>query len=203
MLFRGRDGTLTSIRVSDAFKSRDGLSRQSRLRYDTPVFYGFSLAGSLVSNQRYDAALFWSGEIYGFRAMGALALSDPKEIDAGLQYDGSFSILHKKTGLNLTLSAGLLEKPQMPDATNLYVKLGWLTRFFDAGETAFGIDYTLSNNLPSTHDRGYSISFAAVQEFSRVNTELYLQYRLYSLKTASGMPFYNLNVGTLGMRVKF
>ena len=58
MFFRQkRDDALTNVRVSDAFKDFDGLSRKSRLRYDTPTFYGFSLAGSLVSDQRYDASI--------------------------------------------------------------------------------------------------------------------------------------------------
>ena len=51
MLFREKtgDNALTAVSVSDAFNNRDGLSRRSRLRYDTPAFRGFHLAGSLES----------------------------------------------------------------------------------------------------------------------------------------------------------
>ena len=43
ILFRQKnsDDTLTDVSVSDAFKDLDGLSRKSRVRYDTPTFYGF------------------------------------------------------------------------------------------------------------------------------------------------------------------
>jgi hypothetical protein len=205
MLFRASAGArpLTTLKVSDVFQSRDGLSRQTRLRYDTPLLYGFSLAGSLVSNQRYDLALFWNGEGYGFRVAGAFAVSNPRLAVSGLQYDGSVSVIHNGTGLNLTLSGGLLEQDIMKDATNMYVKLGWLANLFGQGHTAFGIDYTRSENLPASNDRGYSVGAAVVQAFSRYATDLYLQYRIYSLARRSGPAVRALNVGTFGIRVKF
>ena len=205
MLFResAGDRALTTLKVSDVFQSRDGLSRQSRLRYDTPALYGFSLAGSLVTNQRYDMALFWNGEGYGFRAVGAFAVSNPRLGESGLQYDGSVSVLHNATGLNLTLSGGLLERDTGKDATNLYGKLGWITNLTEMGHTAFGIDYTRSANLPASNDRGYSVGAAVVQAFSRYATDLYLQYRLYSLDRRSGPSVRAVTVGTFGVRVKF
>jgi predicted porin len=205
MLFResAGDRPLTTLKVSDVFQSRDGLSRQSRLRYDTPALYGFSLAGSLATNQRYDMALFWNGEGYGIRAVGAFAVSNPRLGDSGLQYDGSLSVLHNATGLNLTLSGGLLARDTGEDATNLYGKLGWIASFTELGHTAFGIDYTRSANLPASDDRGYSVGAAVVQAFSRYATDLYLQYRLYSLDRRSGPSVRTLTVGTFGVRVKF
>ncbi|MGD2011898.1 MAG: hypothetical protein PVI76_12410, partial [Desulfobacterales bacterium] len=111
MLFRQTsDDSLTDVRIGQAFNSFDGLNRRNRVRYDTPAFYGFHLAGSLVSDDRYDAALYWGGQGYGFKAAGAAAFADPNEDDADFQYDGSFSLLHESTGLNLTLSAGWLER---------------------------------------------------------------------------------------------
>ena len=50
MLFRqNRNDKLTTISVSDAFKNLDGLSRKSRVRYDTPTFWNFHLQGGLAS----------------------------------------------------------------------------------------------------------------------------------------------------------
>jgi len=45
MLFRQSSGnhSLTNVKVSNAFQDQDGLSRQNRIRYDTPTFWGFSL----------------------------------------------------------------------------------------------------------------------------------------------------------------
>lgn len=204
MFFREKDTKrLTSIRIGDVFNSRDGLSRQSRLRYDTPQYYGFNLAGSIVSNQRYDLALFYKNEGTIYNTAGALAISDPNLPDSGLQYDGSVSVLHKDSGLNLTLSGGILKRRNLEDAQNLYIKLGWITNLLKYGHTAFGIDYTYSGNLPSSEDKGYSLSAAVVQNLKSINSDIYLQYRMHSLNLKSSPPVNDINVGTFGIRVKF
>ncbi len=210
-LFRSKNGTqafipngTSNLKVADAFSSFDGLSRQSRLRYDSPNLYGFSLAGSLVSNQRSDLALFWGGQGYGLKGAGAFAVSNPKLASAGLLYDGSFSLLHSATGLNLTLSGALQQYTTRKDATNLYGKLGWLANFTNLGYTAFGVDYTCSQDLAQAGDKGYSIGAAAVQAFEKYATELYFQYRIFSLDRAAGTaPAADITIGTFGARVKF
>jgi len=194
---------LSGVKISDAFRDGDGLSRKSRVRYDTPTFYGFSLAGSLVSDQRYDASLWWGGQGLGFKTAAAAAIAYPNENNTDYQYDGSVSMLHEATGLNLTLSAGLKERDGQGDAQNYYAKAGWLTRFFSAGQTAFSVDYTRSLNLPTGKDDGYSVGAAAVQQFEDFGTELYLQYRLYSLSRDASPSVEDMNVGTIGARVKF
>lgn len=205
MLFResSGDNSLTTVSVADAFNDRDGLSRQNRVRYDTPTFWGFHLAGSVVSNQRYDGALFWGGQGYGFKAAAAAAIANPNRDNTDLQYNGSFSVLHEGTGLNLTASAGLLDRDDEGDPTNFYVKGGWLTRLFSVGQTGFAVDYTRSVNLPTGRDKGYSVGGAVVQQFEDYGTELYLQYRLYSLDRDVAPSVENMNVGTIGARVRF
>lgn len=205
MLFRetGGDSPLTTLKVSEVFQDRDGLSRQSRLRYDTPTRYGFSLAGSLVSSRRADAALFWGGEGYGFKAVGALAVANPQLPDNGLQQDGSVSVLHQGSGLNLTLSGGWQERDGQKNATNLYGKVGWLANLNQLGSTAFGVDYTRSGNLPASNDTAWSVGAAVVQLFDKIATELYMQYRIYTLELKSAPAVDNIDVGTVGARVKF
>ena len=204
MLFRQKDDdTLTDVRIFDAFNNFDGLNRKNRVRYDTPTFHGFHLATSAVSDQRYDGALCWGGQGYGFKAAGAAAFAYPNEDDTDFQYDGSFSLLHEDTGLNLTLSAGLLERDNQSDPYNFYAKVGWLTRFFSFGETAFGVDYTRSLNLPTDSDDGYSVGAAAVQQFEEYGTEIYLLYRLHSLDRDVEPSVHDINVVSIGARVKF
>jgi uncharacterized coiled-coil protein SlyX len=204
MLFRQSNGdSLTTVKVSDAFKDLDGLSRKSRVRYDTPTLYGFSLAGSLISDQRWDAALRWGGQGYGFKAAGAAAVANPNQDNTNYQYDGSFSLLHEATGLNLTLSGGLLDRDGQNSGTNLWGKLGWLTKFFSVGETAFSVDYGRSINFPTNRDEGYSVGGAAVQQFEDYGSELYMQYRVYSLDRDVEPSVQDMYVGTIGARVKF
>lgn len=201
--FRTKNGKdLSGIKVYDAFNDQDGLSRQSRIRYDTPRFYGLNLAGSVVSDQRSDAAIFWGGQGHGLKAVAAAAVSDPNQANTNLRYNGSFSVLHEKTGLNLTFSAGMLDREDQ-DASNLYAKIGWIARFWDLGPTAFGVDYTRSTNLPAENDAGYSIGAAIVQSLDQFGTEIYLQYRMYSLERDSGPAVEDINAGTVGARIKF
>jgi hypothetical protein len=204
MLFREKDGdTLTDVSIFDALHNFDGLNRQNRIRYDTPTYHGFSLAASVISDERYDGALRWGGQGYGFKAIGAAAFAYPNKDDTDFQYDGSFSLLHEDTGLNLTLSAGLLDRDNQDDAQNFYGKLGWLTRFFSVGQTAFGVDYTRSLNLPTEDDDGYSVGAAAVQQFEEYGTEIYLLYRLHSLDRDVAPDVHDISVGSIGTRVKF
>ena len=204
MLFRqNSDDTLTNVRIVDAFRAWNGLSRKNRVRYDSPKFYGAHLATSAISDQRYDAALYWGGQGYGFKAAGAAAFVYPNEDASDFQYDGSFSLLHENTGLNLTLSAGLVERDNQGDAQNYYAKAGWRTNFFPFGETAFGVDYTRSLNLPTGRDEGYSVGAAAVQQFENFGTEFYLLYRLHSLDRDVEPSVEDINVISVGTRVRF
>ncbi len=204
MLFRQEsDDTLTNVRIVDAYNSFDGLVRKNRVRYDSPIFYGLHLATSANSDDRYDAALYWGGQGYGFKAAGAAGIGDPNEGGTDFQYQGSFSLLHEDTGLNLSLSAGTKKRDKQSDPTNFYTKAGWLTRFFSFGTTAFSVDYTRGQNLPTENDDGYSVGAAVVQQFEEHGVELYGLFRLYSLDRDVEPSVHDIGVLSIGARVKF
>ncbi len=204
MLFREKDsGNLTDIRILSAFNNWDGLNRRNRLRYDSPRFHGLSISGSIISDSRYDAALRWGGKGNGFRAIAAAAIAEPNVSGEGLNYDGSISILHEDTGLNVTFSAGMRERDNQSDPYNLYGKLGWRTRFFSVGETAFSADYTRSMYLPTANDDGYSYAVAAVQQFDKYGTEAFVAYRLHSLDRGVEPEVDDIGVVSVGARMRF
>jgi hypothetical protein len=198
---------LTGTTVSDAFKDFDGLSRKSRLRYDTPTFSGFSLATSWISDKRWDASLWWNGKFSGFKAGAAAAVayinSDKNGENTDYQYDGSFSIIHEETGLNFTFSAGLQEVDNQSDPSNLWGKLGWRTDLVSYGKTSFGIDYGTTENLTTDSDEGHSYGVAAIQELDNYGAELYAQFRVFSLARDDDPNVEDLKVATIGTRVKF
>jgi len=204
MLFRQKsDDSLTTQRIDHSFSDFNGLSRKNRLRYDTPKLYGAHLAVSAISDQRYDAGLYWGGQGYGFKAMGAAGVANPNEADSDLQYAGSMSVLHEDTGLNLSLSAGMKERDSQSDATNVFVKAGWLAKLFSVGKTAFSVDYTEGDNIPTENDDGYSVGVAAVQRFEKYGTEVFALYRLYSLDRDLEPEVHDIGVASMGARVKF
>jgi predicted porin len=204
MLFRQTsDDSLTDIRIGDAFNNFDGLLRKNRLRYDTPTFHGFHLSVGAFSEQRYDGALWWGGQGYGFKAAAGAGITDVNKNDEGLQYGGSFSILHEDTGLNFTLSSGKLERDDQSDPYNFYGKVGWLKNFFPFGWTALAVDYTRSVNLPTDSDDSYSIGAVIVQSFEKYGMELYGLYRLHSLDREVEPSVHDIGVVSIGTRVKF
>ena len=198
--FRDTEGNLTGIEISDAFLNFDGLSRRDRVRYDTPKFYGFSLAGSAISNQRYDGAIFWAGQGYGLKAAAAAAAADTNVDDVDYRLDGSFSVLHENTGLNLTVSSGM-DKTDGGNRSNFYVKGGWIANLFDLGTTNFGLDYTRSDNNPTPSEHGFSVGGAIVQNVTDFGAQLYSQVRLFDLSSNPNTD--NIWIGTTGMRIKF
>lgn len=197
------DDTLSGVTVSQAFNNFDGLSRKSRLRYDTPTFYGFGLAGSAVTDSRWDTALTWSGSGNGFKAGAAIAVAALNTDPSDYQYDGSFSVLHEETGVNLTVSSGTKDFDGRDDANNLWGKIGWQANLCPLGETSFGIDYGHTENQSAQDDEGDSFGIAMVQSLAEYGTELYLQIRQYSLDREAGVDFSDINMGTIGARVKF
>ena len=198
------DDELTDITVAGAFKDFDGLSRKSRLRYDTPNFHGFGLSGSVISDRRWDTALRWGGEGYGVKAAAAAAVAYLHEDDADYQYDGSFSVLHEATGLNFTFSTGTKDADnQDDDPYNLWGKIGWLTSLNSFGKTAFGIDYGHSENIAADDYEGDTFGVAVVQNFDKWATQVYFQFRNFSLDTNDDPNVSDINVGTVGARVKF
>ncbi|MES9946412.1 MAG: porin [Candidatus Thiodiazotropha sp.] len=204
MLFREQGGTLTDIRILDAFHSFDsGQFRRNRVRYDTPTFGGFKLGATAMSDERYDGAVYWKGQGAGFKAKAAAGITDPNVDGRGNVIGGSFSVLHEDTGLNLTYSTGEWERDTGSDATNQYVKLGWRKRFNSFGETAFGVDYTKSEHISNPDDEATSTGLAVVQNFDKYGLEIYGSYRTHELDRAVGAPVDDLDVLTIGTRVKF
>ena len=111
--------------------------------------------------------------------------------------------MHTKTGLNLTLSGGMDQVDGADNRSNVYAKFGWLADKFDFGSTAFGVDFTRSENLAAEGDLGYSVGGAVVQRIDEFGTELFAQVRWFTLDPDSGSSFDDIVAGTVGARVQF
>jgi hypothetical protein len=96
----------SSPTVGAAFTNLDGLSRDDRVRYDTPAYYGFGLSGSAIADGRWDVAGRFGREFADMLLLEA-AMAYANTADAANTVDGSVSALHTPTGLNLTYAAGV------------------------------------------------------------------------------------------------
>lgn len=204
MLFFDEDADeLSDVRVGDVFNNFDGLSRRDRIRYDTPSLAGFQLSADLVSDARWSSALTWSGDFGSFKAAAAAAYSDPGN-DSDYIIDGSTSVLHVPSGLNLTLSGGTAERNGSDDPFNLYAKAGWIGDLVSFGPTAFAVDYTWSENNIDEDDTGTSVGLQAVQNFSDYGTEIFAAFRWYDYDAdRNDLDPDAITVFSVGSRVKF
>ena len=122
------------------FKMADGLSRQNRIRYDSPGFNGFSLAFSLNQGNATEIAGRYKGNI-GDHQFGAALFFDtgvePDEDTDGDDITGGSASLLLSNGLNFTVALAETDFEALnnnQDATTF--KVGYKT-----GMHAFSIDF--------------------------------------------------------------
>ena len=88
--------------IKNAYSNFDGLSRDDRLRYDTPNFGGFTVSASSVESDDWDGAIRFGGEISGVRTAAAIAYAESNSFS---QINGSASVL-LQSGLSFTVAGG-------------------------------------------------------------------------------------------------
>ncbi len=212
-LLREEDGTLSKTKISTAFNDYNGLGRAVRVRYDTPAFNGFAFRTSYGQDQLssnpaeqndplYDVAVAYEGETGEFQFAAQAAYSWNVEDSATVTtLDGSASVLHKPTGLNLTLAAASSDNETLT-GTYWYVKAGWLADLVSWGKTAFAIDYYQGNDIFATGSDSSSASISVVQSVVSWNTEIYAAYRTYSASTPT-VAYDDSNAFFFGARFKW
>lgn len=202
--------------IGSVFSNFDGNGRTNRLRYDSPVLAGFSVAGDFASNRRWSVAANYAlpedlQRSSGLQYQGAVAFSQMYKPGNAHRLDGSGSLLHTETGLNLTVSAGIDFKENGREPWSFYVKPGWTSDELlqKMGPTNFSIDYGHSNWVNADKDpRGgtsseaQTIGFAVVQQWQEYGVEFYGGYRWHTLDE-SAASYDDIHVISAGTRVKF
>lgn len=205
-LFRS-GGMLSGVDVGDAFKDFDG-ARRMRIRYDTPEYYGFTFSAAygqdVLSEDNdtdyYDIALRYGYDVADFQldaAVGYGWASDDGDTDETLM--ASTSMLHKPTGISVTLSTG---GDQTGQANFVYSKVGWTGRPFAIGDTSVSVDYYTGEDFVSAGSSSESWGLQAVQHIEDLHLETYLGYRVLSFDEP-GTDYADLDVLLFGARWKF
>ncbi len=175
--------------VVDNYKSFDGRSRSSRLRYDTPNMSGFSAAVSHMHGDDTDFALRYSGDFSGTKFSAAVGLvSDEDDNNDTLSASASLLL---GNGLNFTLSYS--EQEQVgDDAENLYAKIGYKT-----GKHALSLDYGITEELGADDSESLGVAYV----YNVVSgVELWATYRTYETDVNGDDDVDGFAVGS---RVKF
>ena len=188
--------------VGDTRSNFDGLSRNSRLRYDTTKFAGFSFAGSLTNGNAWEVSGWYTGEFGSFgklaAAVGYVDTNERRPPGEFTQWDGSVSWL-APFGLNVTLAVGQRdpEAAGSVKADNGYVKVGWKFGNIHAASVEYG--QTKDLDLRGDNSKNYGLAYV-IKPWNSV--ELYAAARLYKLDR-SGASLDDINQIMAGTRIKF
>jgi len=195
---------LTGLTINKVTSNLDGLSRDDRIRYDTPKFSGFSLATSAVADDRYDVALFYGDRLGDVEVRGAVSYASASGTANAFDIvNGSVSALHVPSGVSATFAAGTRDTDnQDNDTTFYYGKLGYQTNFFDFGKTAISADLYYGEEFVTADDETFSVGLQLVQNIKKVGAELYGGFRLYDYDD-SATDYETLYGVMAGARVKF
>jgi hypothetical protein len=163
----------------------DGSCCIARVRYDTPIFYGFSLAASVgedIYPERTDVVLTDIALRYNkthgeFKMGGAVAYFEP-DSGSNFTFNGSFSSLHNPTGLSVT-TAGAFANVDSRDVYYFYVKPGYQRDFFEIGKTAFSVDAYYGADVATRDSTSMAFGLQAVQNFDYWKTEVYVGLRWF------------------------
>ena len=183
--------------IGDTRNNFDGLSRNDRLRYDSPKLGPVTLSASATNGDAWELAAALSTEMEGFgKIAAAIGYVDGKDRADYEQVGGSISFLHD-SGINLTLAYGMRDfDNRSEEAENYYIKIGY-TR----GKHAVSVDWGQTDDLAVDGDESSSYGAGYVYNIYK-GIELYAGYRLYDLDR-SGVSTEDINVFMAGTRVKF
>ena len=190
-------------RINETYSNFDGLSRDDRVRYDTPGIAGFKLSTSAVDGGSYDVALRYAGEFGGLRVAAAAGYADANSRQGFDQVNGSVSV-KMANGLNATIAAGQrdVKGNTGDDPVFYYGKLGYIAQLFEIGSTAVSIDFAAADDLNQQGDEFTAYGIFAVQRIDPVAAELYLGIRNHELDRA-GSNYDDVLAVLTGARVKF
>ncbi len=194
------DSTGTQIiTVGSTRNNFDGLSRNDRLRYDTPKWGPVYLSGSVTNGDAKEIAARLSTELDSFgKIAAAIGYADSQD-RATPQYNQlgtSISWLHG-TGINVTVAYGVRDTDGGREAKNYYAKVG-----YKRGKHAVSGEWGQTDDLAANGDESKNWGAAYVFNIYK-SIELYGGWRLYTLDRTSGPSLEDINVFMGGTRIKF
>ena len=205
LFFDNNTGQLSNSPIRSVFSNMDGLSRDERIRYDTPSLAGFVGSVSYITDGGGDFALRYFAVMDDFKLAAGVAYADPGSTSDTIddQLNGSLSVLHD-SGFSGTFAMGTRSHrtPGRSSGGFFYTKFGYRVNWWSLGETALSIDYNSASDIAANGDDAGTLGFQMVQDIQAWGTEAYLGYRFHMLDR-NGADYDNINALMTGMRVKF
>ncbi len=185
--------------IKKVFNNFDGLHRDDRVRYDTPIWHGFTASASAAGEAFYDAAVRHCREVGAHKVSSAAAYARKGSgID---QFSGSCSVL-LGCGLNFTAAIGGQNVAGDYSPLSAYGKVGWKLDFFSCGATMLAVDYSRNEEVAQADDLAESYALVLNQRVEAISSEIYATVRNYTLDRA-GEDYDDLLVFMSGVKITF
>lgn len=199
----GTNGTSTGDDPGDLFDNFDGLSRDDRLRYDTPSFGGVKLSASWADGDKRDVAVRFGRKYEGMEVAAAASYWDkePSNQEDGYSLSGSI-----KADMGVSLSAAYSEKDFKAENRNSaefwWAKVGHQWKVLEAGKSAVSFAYSETEEQDANNSSGAYWELAGVQKIDGLGAEIYAVYSQFDADIPNE-PSDEITVGGIGARIKF
>jgi hypothetical protein len=201
------DGSLSGIANSTVFPDIDFFSRQTRVRYDTPVIAGFLASVSHSDEQIWEAALRYSGKFLDTQIKTSIAYADGAISDGEDIYGGSISATHS-SGLGVTFGIAATNEDNRgstngaEDEFGISIQGHYGRKLTELGKTTLLGEYWHQENAAADGDVGKMFAVVVQQNIDAAALELWMRYANMDLDR-SGSDFDDINMVTHGARMKF
>jgi len=206
----GGSGT-TCVNLKSAITDFDGLTRQNRIRYDTPVFAGFQARASHTDGGAWDASLWYNGKVFDTKIKGAVAYAESSnQATAGIngdQINGSLSMQHS-SGIGVSFAAGYRNLDtrgsgaDQHDPVMVYFGANFDRKYTELGVTSLSGAYQQTDSLNASGDSANAWTLAVVQHIDAAAFEAYAQYVNAEINR-DGVTFGDVDAVMIGGRIKF
>jgi len=190
-------GTKT-IKMKQAFSNFDGLSRNNRIRYDTPKFGPVGLAVSKKQNANEFALIYSQPMGNGSKLSGALGYV--KENAADFKQLGLSASYLTSGGLSLTGHYGKKNLSGTTDPSGYYLKLG--QKLGSAKNHLLSVGYHKVKDLNLAGDTAKRYNLSYVYLIPNRGIEIFADIQKAELSRTSGN-MKDLNTVSIGSRIKF
>lgn len=184
----------------------DGLSRNDRVRYDTPTFAGFTVGASALSNGAADVAIRYGGKFGGVavKAAASYVNTGASSATADSQWVISAAAEHE-SGINVRGQVGKRDNTVATrDDTQIWsVGLGYDASLTSMGATSFAVAYTSNEDVAANGDEMTMVDFGVVQHIKDAGTELYVGVTLLEFEDTSALNYEDATSIIAGTRIKF
>lgn len=189
----------------------DGLSRQKRVRYNTPIMAGLQFSTSAGTEDLYDGAIRYAGSTSWARIAAAVSYwTYAVDADEG-GYDGwsgSASLLLAGTsaldGLSFTVSAAKqdFEADGRSDPEQYFGKIAYVNNYLNIGRTGFAAMYGSYTNFLGVDQEMELVTLAISQNIDPLGTEIYAGWTGTTFD-APDIDYNDMSVWQFGAMVRF